>query len=661
MKRLFIGLFVFATAFQGIAAAQSSKDQGMIRSYLNPYVIGAAREHQRAYDEIKTTEDVAAYQQKMREFFLGQIGGMPEKTPLNPEITGTIDRDGFRIEKVVFESRPGMHVTALMYVPDGEGPFPAVLVPCGHSNNGKASEFYQRGSILMAQNGLAVLCYDPIGQGERYQHLRENGAPAFSSTIEHTYVDVGATLLGIDAATWRIWDGIRAIDYLVSRDDVDASKIGCAGNSGGGTMTAYLGALDDRIVCAAPSCYITSMGALLNTIGPQDGEQTIYRQVKFGMGHAEYLIMRAPKPTLICCATEDFFDIHGTWDTYRRAKRVYGRLGFGERMALVETDNQHGWHPQLREATARWMSRWLLGVDEAIVETEAPILSDEEALCTPEGQVMLLDGERSVFDEHKDLAATRKAEREALWADTAKEEIFKQIVEMHNIRPGDMMPPAPLGVQKVNDIEGLEVFGKVFNPEPGVRLYGAQLNPPNPDENIYVYLDGRGSEEALREASDVKALALEGHVVFVLSLRGTGNTESRYSSEGWWPHFGPDWQDIALGLMVGKPMIAMRTDDVFSIVNTLLIAKLPGLAENRRIHVIATGEAGPPAIHAVALNPEKFASLTLKGGIRSWHDDVIHNPLNKNQYVNAAYNALAVYDLPDLIATLPEGMVKFED
>ncbi len=592
------------------AVGQSNPDERMIRSYLNPYVTGSIHQRQLAYDAIKTPEDVAAYQKRMREFFLKQIGGMPEKTPLNPRVTGTITRDGFRIEKVIFESRPGMYVTGLMYVPDGEGPFPGVLVPCGHSANGKASEYYQKGSILMAQHGMAVLCYDPIGQGERHQLLDDDGKFVVSNTIEHTYVDTGATLLGIDAATARIWDGIRAIDYLVSRDDVDGERIGCAGHSGGGTMTAYLGALDDRIVCAAPSCYITNFESLLNTIGPQDGEQTIYGQVKFGMDHAEYLIMRAPKPTLICCATDDFFDINGTWKTFREAKRIYGRLGFAERMALVETDNQHGWHPELREATARWMKRWLLGVDEEIVEVESPILTDEEALCTPDGEVLLMDGAKGLFAYHADLAEERKAEREALWADTPFEEIKTRIMEMHNIRSAEVMPPAPLGVRKSPKLEGVEAFGLVVNPEPGVRLYGAQLNPPEPNNDIYIC---------------------------------------------------PDWQDTALGFLVGKPMIAMRTDDIFSIVNTFAMAKRPGLGDERRFHLVAVGEAVPPALHAAALAPHLFTSVTLKGGIRSWHDDVVLKPLAKNQYVNAAFNALAVYDLPDLAGTLPEGMLTIID
>src|SRR5206468_8526089 len=128
-----------------------------------------------------------------------------------------------------------------------------------------------RACILMAKNGLAVLCYDPIGQGERLQLIDENKKPGIKgSTSEHTMIGVGALLVGQSTAGYRIWDGIRSIDYLVSRPEIDPMKIGCTGNSGGGTLTAYLMALDDRIVCAAPSCYIPSLERLFATIGPQD-------------------------------------------------------------------------------------------------------------------------------------------------------------------------------------------------------------------------------------------------------------------------------------------------------------------------------------------------------------------------------------------------------
>ena len=196
-------------------------------------------------------------------------------------------------------------------------------MPCGHSDNGKAYEGYQRACILLAKNGMAVLCYDPIGQGERIPAARCEGKPAVRGTTEHTMAGIGALLVGRQLASYRIWDGLRALDYLAGRPEVDPTRLGCTGNSGGGTMTAYLMALDDRIAVAAPSCFITSLERLFATIGPQDAEQNITGQVAAGMEHADYVTLRAPKPTLLTVGTRDFFDIEGSWDTFREVKLIY--------------------------------------------------------------------------------------------------------------------------------------------------------------------------------------------------------------------------------------------------------------------------------------------------------------------------------------------------
>jgi len=122
------------------------------------------------------------------------------------------------VEKVIFESRPGHHVTAALYVPDGQGPFPGVLLACGHSANGKAAEAYQRASISLAKHGFVVLCYDPIGQGERYQILDDEGKPRIrSSTTEHTLAGIAALLVGWNTATFRIW--VAYVHSIISPAD----------------------------------------------------------------------------------------------------------------------------------------------------------------------------------------------------------------------------------------------------------------------------------------------------------------------------------------------------------------------------------------------------------------------------------------------------------
>ena len=211
-------------------------------------------------DALKTKADaedyVASVQKRIRESF----GPEPERTPLNARITKTTDRDTYTIENVIFESRPGFLVTANLYVPKGiTKPAPGVVGTCGHSHNGKAETAYQSFSQGLARKGYVVLIYDPIGQGERVQY---SGAD-LKSTIgvgvrEHLHGGNQQFLVGENLAMWRAWDGIRALDYLLTRKEVDPNQVGVTGNSGGGTMTTWLCGVEPRWTMAAPSCFVTT-------------------------------------------------------------------------------------------------------------------------------------------------------------------------------------------------------------------------------------------------------------------------------------------------------------------------------------------------------------------------------------------------------------------
>ena len=223
----------------------------MLSRHLRRLTYEALDRRRAEHETIKTPEQVKAYQQRMRNTFIEHLGGFPKRTPLNAKTVGTIDGDGYRIEKIIYESQPRHYVTAVMFLPKSKPPFPAVLVPCGHSRSGKVAQ--QRMCILLAKYGIAALSYDPIGQGERSQLLDAEGKQRFRATSEHDLVGMGSIPLGRNTATFRIWDGMRSIDYLAGRKEIDASKIGVTGCSGGGTLTSYLMALAGRVACAAPS------------------------------------------------------------------------------------------------------------------------------------------------------------------------------------------------------------------------------------------------------------------------------------------------------------------------------------------------------------------------------------------------------------------------
>jgi dienelactone hydrolase len=549
---------------------------------------------------IKTPEDLRLRQGELRKKFLAALGELPAKTPLNPQVVGRKQCEGYSFERVIYESRPNHHVTAILYLPEGKGPFPGVLLPCGHSTNGKAAEAYQRACILMAKNGLAVLCYDPIGQGERIQLLDKQGKPATrGSTTEHTLAGIGALLVGRSTAGYRVWDGIRSLDYLASRPEVDPKRLGCTGNSGGGTLTAYLMALDDRIYAAAPSCYITSLERLFATIGPQDAEQNITGQVAFGMEHADYVTMRAPRPTLICTATKDFFDIQGSWTSFREAKLLYGLLGHGERVDLFEYNDGHGFSKPRREAVLRWMRRWLLNKDDAPTEGDFPIHKDAELQCTRTGQVLLDFKGPSVFDlnalRERDLAKARKP--------LEREPMVKEVRRLLGL---------PAVVRKAS---WAEPFEKVVETEPGVRLaFGTTtVLLKKPFQLMLIQRDERGHFADLQ-------------------LRGISRSGQPL------PRVGD--REAFLSLHLNRPLLGQRVYDVLSTLEML----------GKDVDLEVPGPVGVSALHAAVLD-QRIKSVTLNGSLISW-SSVVHTPLSKGQLADVVPGVLAYYDLPDLAALI---------
>jgi cephalosporin-C deacetylase-like acetyl esterase len=645
-------LTVLPEAVGGVAPPE------MMHAYLVGKALAALDRRDAEYEKIKTPEDVAAYQKRMREFFVAQLGGFPERTPLNAQVVGHQQRDSYRVEKVIFESQPQHYVTAILYLPDAQPPYPGVLVPCGHSANGKARDLYQRAPILIAKSGMAALCYDPIDQGERYQLLGEDGKPIISSsTMGHCLAGVGATLLGRNTATYRIWDGMRAIDYLAGRPEVDPRRIGCTGISGGGTLTSYLMALDDRIVAAAPGCYLCGFRKLVETIGPQDAEQDIHAQIAYGMDHADYVLMRAPKPTLMMTATHDYFDINGAWAAFRQAKRLYEKLGFAERVDLFETDSKHGWPEPMRVADARWMRRWLLGIDDAITEPEFPVAPDEEVWCTPKGQVMLLPGARSVYDLNMELEARLAPARKKFWQETGKEAALDEVRRITGIRRLSDLP-AP-ETQKVAAIQrdGYRIDKLILRPEPGIFLPALAFVPERHDDRAYLYLHSDGKQADAGPDGPIEKLAREGHLVLAVDLRGLGETQNT-QKHSFAEYLGPEWREIYLAYMLDTSYLAMRAEDV--LVSARFLAGYEAGERPNRVELVSVGRTGPPALHAAALEPQLFESVKLKGCLISW-SNVVRTPLARQQLVNVVHGALKAYDLADLVASLPAEKITLVD
>jgi len=319
-----------------------------LRQMLPNHVNGLARAALAARaGKIASLTSAAAFQarkQYIRERILASLGSLPERTPLNVRPVGTLERPDYRIEKFIFESQPRFYVPAHLYLPKrGTPPYPAILFPLGHEFDTKARPLWQLFLGTLATRGYVVLTYDPVGQGERIQLYDPDWGESkvFRNNTEHTILGIQCLLIGDNLARYSVWDGMRALDYLVSRPEVDATRIACTGNSGGGNITAFLAALDDRIQVAAPSCWINSWQSLLDTIGQQDAEQVLIPSLQDGLDHGDFIYAFAPRPYLILSAIRDFFAIKGVRETYDEARQIYAMLGVEEKLHKEEADAGH--------------------------------------------------------------------------------------------------------------------------------------------------------------------------------------------------------------------------------------------------------------------------------------------------------------------------------
>ena len=647
----------------------------MVRQYLLDQAEKAFLRREAAFEEIETPGQMREHQRRMREFLRAQLGDFPARTPLEARVVGRHQRDGYSVERILYQSRPGHFVTALLYLPEAPPPYPGVLIACGHAPSAKSTEMYQRAGVLLAKGGMAALCYDPIGQGERHQILHADGRPRFENGIEHMLVAVSSIPLGLSAATYRIWDGIRGIDYLTSREEIDPDRIGLTGNSGGGLVTTLLMALDERVACAAPSCYITHVKEMLHTQGPGDSEQQVYGEIAQGLGHADYLMIRAPKPTLICAATrDDMFDISGSWRSLREAKRFYGSMGYPERVDLVEADVAHGFFRPLREGMARWMRRWLVGIDDdALREDDSPLLSEEAGSmqefitasgpdysefrpvrlpvvrCSPEGQVQLIPGARSVFQLNREREKELAVLRRAYWRQTPRDEALEEVRRLAGIRRLHELPPLTTEAAGTLRRPGYTIHKLVLHPEPGIRLPALRFVPDGGGRGLVLYLHGEGKHVDAGPDGPIEKQVRDGREVLAVDLRGVGETEPAKGKWGYGPLFGADWEEFYMAYMLGRSYLGMRAEEILSIARHL--AAVPGSDAARRVHLVGIGEAGPPALHAAALEPALFASLDLRWSLVSW-SNLIQTEVPVNQLVNTVHAALQKYDLPDLLKTL---------
>lgn len=645
------------------AAAPESVPEDMLRSHYRRRAHRALDQRLETYESLQTPEQIERWQQQLRTRLIESLGGLPEPTPLNARVVGVLERPDHRIEKILFESQPGFLVTANLYLPAGRGPFPGVLVPCGHSANGKAYSSYQKVCILLARNGCAALIYDPPGQGERKQMLKpadhdDHAAEGmFPATGEHMVTGVAPVLLGENLATRMIHDGRRAIDYLCSRPDIDPARIGCTGSSGGGNQTSFLMAIDERIVAAAPGNFITTTRIKNDRPGPGDAEQNIHGQIGYGLDHPDLILLRAPRPTLILAATQDFVPIEGTWIAFRQAKRIYTRLGYSERVDLAETDDRHGYNRELRVAMARFMLRWLRGVQDDITEPQSvDTLPDHRLQCTSRGQVLLEPGARSVFDLYQETARELKRRRQPRWAkmhESRRRSLVRRVAGIREL--GNLPTPRPTVLSQTgSDSDTVRISSVYLRHDDDLVMPGELRQPAAGSIDQCVLLLADRATESGRQVLAAASVSDEPRTaVLSVDLAGLGQTTMkpwRYGSMS--GVLGPNSAEWFVAYMLGESLVGLRSEQI------LLASRwLQQVTDcHRPVRIVAVGEPGVAALHAAAVEPDLIGHVTLRRSLHAWQS-VIDTPVTRRQLPNVIHGVLRHYDLPDLAALLtPERL-----
>lgn len=618
--------------------------QGSVDRYLTAIARQCWERRAQAMERIRTPEQVAERQAYIRNKVLEALGGFPEKTPLNARITGTLEREGYRVEKLIFESLPRFYVTANVYVPTrGAPPFPAVLGTAGHSASGKAYPNYQRVWISLARRGVLVLAYDPPGQGERQEYLDElTGRPRFGPTQQHTMAGIQCLLTGTNFARYELWDGVRAVDYLLTRRDVDPQRIGVIGNSGGGTQTAYLQVVEPRLALAAPSCYITSWEKMWADLGPQDAEQNFAGFLADGLDFADFLIAFAPKPLKVLTAIRDYFPIEGARSTYREARRIYEILGAADRIDFFEYDDGHGWSRPRREATYRWVQQWLNRTADEGVEEEFATEPEENLNCTNTGQVLTsLKGE-TVHTLNRALAEKMYPERAA-----AKVRDAESLRRMVRAVLGVAEPRENIPAGRYGEIgrDGYRIEKIALETEPGITVPALVFVPAGAKRPLraVIYVNPAGKAASAARGGDLEALAQAGFLVMAPDLRGWGENGPARGAGG----YSGLWQTAMRAVLVGKTLLGMQVYDLLACFRYL--ASRPDV-DPSQIGVLGKANGGAAALVAAVLEP-RIARVALEGSVLSCMD-IVRAPLHENMTELVVPGVLRHFDLPDLAAAI---------
>jgi len=602
----------------------------------------------REIDGLRTKRDWLERQSRVREKLSAIIGPFPGKTPLNARVTGILQRDGYSIEKIIYESIPGYYVTAAMYIPDGvEEKAPAVFYACGHSVEGFRVDIYQHVCINLVKKGFVVFTIDPMGQGERFEYWDpEKNEPRFPiPDHEHSYAGAQCLISGYSTARYFIWDVIRGIDYMLTRKEVDPHRIGMTGGSGGGNLTAYLGALDDRLLATAPERYITGYGYIYKSIGPQCAEQNLYKMIAAGLDHADFIEVRAPKPTMMVTTTRDFFSIQGAREAYTEAGRIYQALDAEEKLMMVEDDTVHRSTRKNREAIYAFFQKYLENPGSP-EDMDVEVLPPEELWVTKTGQVVTSLKGQSVFSLNRSAVQNQLEKLEMSRADVGHLRNLKAVAaRVSGFEYPERFGEAVFSGRYVKPDYQLE---KYLLEGSGDYVLPVVLLKPNvrSKEEVILILDAEGIDHAVNQDSLAHDLLREGRTVLLADLPGIGSMGPGYLKGDSYID-STSYNQWFAAILAGKSNVALRAEDI---VRVFHFAKHRPW-EFSNISALAVGPVGSELLHAALFEPE-IQNVCLFRSFLSYADIATTRFYHPEYVPFTVAGAIGEYDLPDLVAGL---------
>jgi dienelactone hydrolase len=609
---------------------------------------------------LKTKEDWEQRQRHVGAKLMEIVGPFPEKSPLKAVVRGIVKKDDYHVEKIIYESFPGFYVTGSLFIPSRiKGRAPAILNVIGHEQESYKEELDQVIILNLVKKGMVVFAIDPIGQGEHVQYFEPeiNFSSIGYSVIEHCYFGNQCFLSGVSPARYFIWDGIRAIDYLLTRKEVDPARIGVTGFSGGGTVTSYLGAFDDRVKVAVPSSWSIAARRQLETKGAQDAEATLLKSVAKGITFEDLIEIRAPKPTLMTFVSRDeYLCLQGAREAYVEANKAYEAFGKRENLQFVEDDSKHWLTPKIRLAIyAFFMKHFNLPGDPA--ESEVDILSPEELRITDTGQLSTSLGGDMVFDVNKRETGALLEKLENSRKNVPRH--LASVVEKAEGVCGYWPPPAAVNEPFINGRYQRNGYTVTKYALDGEGEYVIPMLLFEPDDRTVrrpaiIYLHPKGKIAEAAPGAEIERLVRKGYIVAAVDVLGTGETENtavRGLASGY------------MGVLIGRSVVAVQAGDIASVAHYL-----KGLANvnSAKIGAIAMDEMCIPLIHAAAFDTS-IANIILMRPLVSFRSVAMNrkykigltdnDPGGVGHPYEVAFDwgvaeVLTAYDWPDLIGSI---------